>query len=455
MFMSIEMWSATSSDVRVMVRVRPFLAEEIENAIEVQRCLDPCISVSGRQLSVWGPRGVDADFISRKPKEAFTFHQVFWSVPTEQHLTMTPYADQSHVYGVAGKPAVRDVLDGYNTCIMTYGQTGSGKTYTVFGTEEEPGIAPRLLSEFFLAVEASTAANPILGIEVHLAFYEIYCEKVTDLCTPSEEVEAVHPKIRKHPLRGVYLDSVRRYLVDSAENAMQLVSKGRNRRRKVDSTADHFRSKFHAVLQMDVRQIRPHLDEVVHSSIYLLDSAGSDKLKLRDGGPSRPHGINQSLTTLRKVIDILVENKDVKSFKHQRLPPVRESVLTYCMSDCLGGNCRTQMIATVSPHENNFEDSISNLRYANRSQGIVCRPGNNTQRLTVVMDTLRAEISSMSQKLNENSSLRESVQREIATLLEECEQLEREFERGASTLVPDTTSVNGEPSTAGTDMISG
>lgn len=39
--------------------------------------------------------------------------------------------------------------------------------------------------------------------------------------------------------------------------------------------------------------------------------------------------------------------------------------------DNLGGNSRTVMVATVSPAEDNYEETLSTLRYADRAKRIV------------------------------------------------------------------------------------
>lgn len=41
------------------------------------------------------------------------------------------------------------------------------------------------------------------------------------------------------------------------------------------------------------------------------------------------------------------------------------------MQECLGGNSKTVMIATVSPAADNYEESLSTLRYADRAKRIV------------------------------------------------------------------------------------
>ncbi len=44
---------------------------------------------------------------------------------------------------------VQSAVDGYNVCIFAYGQTGSGKTFTIYGSENNPGVTPRAMAELF------------------------------------------------------------------------------------------------------------------------------------------------------------------------------------------------------------------------------------------------------------------------------------------------------------------
>ncbi len=57
--------------------------------------------------------------------------------------------------------------------------------------------------------------------------------------------------------------------------------------------------------------------------------------------------------------------------------PYRDSKLTRLLQDSLGGNVKTCMIANISPVESSTEETLSTLRYADRSKRIKNKPNNN------------------------------------------------------------------------------
>ena len=77
--------------------------------------------------------------------------------------------------------------------------------------------------------------------------------------------------------------------------------------------------------------------------------------------------INLSLSALGNVISALVDGKT-----HHI--PYRDSKLTRLLQDSLGGNTKTIMIAAVSPASDNYEETLSTLRYANRAKSIKNKP---------------------------------------------------------------------------------
>lgn len=42
--------------------------------------------------------------------------------------------------------------------------------------------------------------------------------------------------------------------------------------------------------------------------------------------------------------------------------------------DSLGGNTKTMMVACLSPADNNYDETLSTLRYANRAKNITNKP---------------------------------------------------------------------------------
>ena len=50
--------------------------------------------------------------------------------------------------------------------------------------------------------------------------------------------------------------------------------------------------------------------------------------------------------------------------------PYRNSKLTRLLKDSLGGNCRTVMIANISPSGLHLEDTYNTLKYADRAKQI-------------------------------------------------------------------------------------
>lgn len=72
--------------------------------------------------------------------------------------------------------------------------------------------------------------------------------------------------------------------------------------------------------------------------------------------------INKSLHVLGCVISDLALKAAGKGLKN--VTPYRDSVLTRILQNALGGNSKTLMICAVSPADNNYEETLSTLRYA-------------------------------------------------------------------------------------------
>ena len=67
--------------------------------------------------------------------------------------------------------------------------------------------------------------------------------------------------------------------------------------------------------------------------------------------------------------------------------------------DNLGGNSRTVMVATISPASDNFEETLSTLRYADRAKRIVCHAVVNEDPNGRVIRELRSELEFLKDQL--------------------------------------------------------
>ena len=109
--------------------------------------------------------------------------------------------------------------------------------------------------------------------------------------------------------------------------------------------------------------------------LYLVDLAGSEKIaKTGAAGQTlkEAQNINLSLTTLGKVIVALTDKKATHV-------PYRESKLTRILSESLGGNSKTCLIVTCSPHPYNDAETLSTLRFGQRARNIKNTPSVNRE----------------------------------------------------------------------------
>ncbi|KAK4630951.1 Kinesin-like protein [Fulvia fulva] len=360
-------------NVKVVVRVRKFIKRELEKQ-------SPCIihmSPATQETTIQPPE-VTADSRRVLEEKKFTFDKSFWS----HNETDAHFAGQRDIYASFGEEFLDHNFDGYHTCIFAYGQTGSGKSYTMMGSLDQPGLIPRTCRGLFERIEAEQ--NGSITYNVHVSYFEIYNEHVKDLLTPRTN-PPTYLKIRESKSDGVYVQNLTDEPVKSYEDIERLMKTGDLNRTTAMTKMNDTSSRSHAVFTLTLKQIQHDLatDSTIErvARMRLVDLAGSERAgrteatgqRLREGG-----NINQSLTTLGRVIAALADPKRQKATRvtglqnqtkrRAEVVPYRDSVLTWLLKDSLGGNSKTAMVACISPTD--YEETLSTLRYADQAKRI-------------------------------------------------------------------------------------
>lgn len=107
------------------------------------------------------------------------------------------------------------------------------------------------------------------------------------------------------------------------------------------------------------------------SVIFLVDLAGSERVEKTGAEGTRlkeAAGINKSLSVLGLVISNLADKAMGKG--KNTVVPYRDSCLTRILQNALGGNSKTLMICAISPATDNYDETLSTLRYADQAKKI-------------------------------------------------------------------------------------
>uniref|UniRef100_G3U6H2 Kinesin family member 13A n=2 Tax=Loxodonta africana TaxID=9785 RepID=G3U6H2_LOXAF len=358
----------------------------------------------------------------RKPPKVFAFDYCFWSM---DESNTTKYAGQEVVFKCLGEGILEKAFQGYNACIFAYGQTGSGKSFSMMGNAEQLGLIPRLCCALFQRI--SLEQNESQTFKVEVSYMEIYNEKVRDLLDPKGSRQSL--KVREHKVLGPYVDGLSQLAVTSFEDIESLMSEGNKSRTVAATNMNEESSRSHAVFNIIITQTLYDLQsgnsgEKV-SKVSLVDLAGSERVsKTGAAGERLKEGsnINKSLTTLGLVISSLADQAAGKG--KNKFVPYRDSVLTWLLKDNLGGNSQTSMIATISPAADNYEETLSTLRYADRAKRIVNHAIVNEDPNARVIRELREEVEKLKEQLSQAEAMKAP---ELKEKLEESEKLIKEL----------------------------
>jgi len=408
-------YGAVSPKIKVAVRIRPFNEKEIVNKSE--NCVD--IIPSQKQVIMkdkdGGAKGFVYDFVYNSVKEKDgTQEKIFRDL----------------------RFFIDNAIMGYNSSVFAYGQTGSGKTFTMMGTPKSPGLIPRGCETLFSDIKKKQA----MKIEVDASYLEIYMDKIYDLLAVSktskrgkrsrkaDRKRRTKLPIRFNAKRGAYVEGLTTHTVASFSDIKALMDAGLKNRTIAETGMNRMSSRSHCIFTLTVKtEMRIKSNEVtaelVTASINLIDLAGSERVNKTGVFGTRLEElkkINKSLSALGDVISALSQN--------HKFVPYNNSVLTTLLKESLGGNSKTIMIATISPTMENFQESLSTLRYASRVKKISTHATRNLgEHKAVIEAALRAEIARLKKQLSTRGRGNVDANKQLELTLEHAQEEHNRF----------------------------
>ncbi|XP_051816282.1 kinesin-like protein KIF16B isoform X2 [Acanthochromis polyacanthus] len=385
------------SSVRVAVRVRPL------NKREKQLSSKVIVHIKGNTTTIRKPPPVRLDQLKDSVK-TFSFD---FSYDSSDRGRPT-FASQKKIFQDLGTDVLKAAFDGFNACVFAYGQTGSGKSYTMMGHKEDKGLIPWICEGLFTE-RAHRCKSDGVSFHTEVSYLEIYNEHVQDLLrkrTPPTDGGGL--RVREHPRDGPYVENLSKHLVHNHSDLEDLIVLGNANRTTASTGMNDYSSRSHAIftIMFTQAQFDAELPRETLSKIHLVDLAGSEQadathttgVRLKESA-----NINKSLVTLGSVIsalaDLSVGGQSAKK-KHIFIP-YRDSVLTWLLKDSLGGNSMTTMIATISPADVNYGESLNTLRYATRAKNIMNSPTVNEDGSVKVIRELQTEVTRLRKLLEE------------------------------------------------------
>ncbi|CAL8352082.1 unnamed protein product [Merluccius merluccius] len=383
------------SHVKVVLRVRPVNSNEkgvdLRNVVHVVDNHMLIFDPKENQGPSFGTRKVQNRNIKRVNKDLkFVFDNVFGEGST-----------QVEVFENTTKGVLDGFMNGFNCTVFAYGATGAGKTHTMLGSPDDPGVMYRTMKELFKRMDDVKEEKVF---EIAFSYLEVYNEQIRDLMANVGPLAVREDDSKKVVVQGLSL-----HQVSCVYDILKALDYGNRNRTQHPTDMNATSSRSHAVFQIYLKQqdktatLNPN---VCVAKMSLIDLAGSERAsatnakgaRLREGA-----NINRSLLALGNVINVLADPKSKKSHI-----PYRDSKLTRLLKDSLGGNCRTVMIANVSPSSMMYDDTHNTLKYADRAKQIKSSLKSNVLSLNshigqyaVICEKQREEILNLKQKLKE------------------------------------------------------
>ena len=325
--------------IRVIVRKRPLGKKELsKNDQDV-------VDIRNNRQVVVKELKVKVDLTKYIEEHSFNFDLAFDELVTNEQI-----------YLQTVRPMIEAAFHKIKVTCFAYGQTGSGKTFTMMGNRRQiPGLY------LLAAYDIFTLLQNYKGYTIWVSFYEIYCGKLFDLLNERKILTA-----REDGKQNICIGGLTEKNAEDINILMQIIEYGLNCRTVGITGANADSSRSHGIIQIKIKDV--NFKE--YGKISFIDLAGSeraaDTIDVNKQTKFDGAEINKSLLALKECIRALDQDK-----KHT---PFRGSKLTLVLRDSFIGNCKTLMIANISPALGCSEHTLNTLRYASRVKELRAKP---------------------------------------------------------------------------------
>ena len=403
--------------IKVAIRLRPFLTNENDSDTGIN--LDP-----------------DDDRTIMITKSFRTFRGIFDKIlPTD--------STQKDVFDFI-KPCIQSIQKGNNCTILTYGQTGSGKTYTMFGgswsfaqnlntKEKNKNLQNQnhnLIQNNVLVIDPYSETNgiiPNLIMELHniyinnknkeenetnnnliitCSYLQIYNEKLYDLLEEIDERKNIEVyenekfinqtplKLKYDKTQGIIIEGANEIQTQSFFDLYDILAQGEINRKIRQTNKNDMSSRSHTIFIVDIEDF----NSKIKSKIKLCDLAGSERFKSSETYNKQHINeikyINKSLFVLGNVIHFLAKKRKPKFI------PYKDSKLTQLLEDSLSENSYIYLIATISPDDDSFDETINTLKFADRAREVMISISPNQLANSEVFGNNKKEINKLYKELS-------------------------------------------------------
>ena len=350
--------------------------------------------------------------VTKTEEYSFQFDQIF-----------NYYSQQSQVYEYSAEFLVRNIFEGFNSTIFAYGSIGSGKSYTMFGTNDKPGIIIRSINQIFNIMKSEEINN---NYDLQMSFYKIYNETIIDLLpddkgnksgeniqTPyiEENLNKINLKNNIGKSNKSFFMEITKRNISSPEEAYQIISSGIKNKIKLKKGKNNS-SKAHYIVEINIIKKQSNVEvnngSKKYGKLILVDLAGFEKVAKVKPNTDNFY-INKSLFTLSNCINGLINN-------NRNYIPWRDSKLTMILKDYLSGNSKIVMIANISPSFSVIEDTYNTLNFAKKIKRVKTNAQKNTDNQNIHIDkfdsiitSLKDQISNVKKEISKNEKLNNSM----------------------------------------------